>query len=71
MIPNMTATDDMLLDTLALVPVSNHQTPAVPPHSQHNQQLQIVSVSITQQPPHMHNQQNQFMSLIAHRQQNQ
>jgi hypothetical protein len=48
----MTATDDMLLDTLALVPVSNHQTPVVPPHSQQNQQLQIVPISITQQPPH-------------------
>jgi hypothetical protein len=68
----MTATDDMLLDTLALVPVSNHQTLVVPPHSQQNQQLQIVPISITQQPPHgMHNQQNQFVSLTAHRQQNQ
>jgi hypothetical protein len=68
----MTTTDDMLLDTLALVPVSTHQTPAVPLHSQQNQQLQLVPVSITQQPPHgMPNQQQQLMPLTAHRHQNQ
>jgi hypothetical protein len=70
-IPVTTSTDDMILDNLALVPVTTHQTEAEIFQSLQNQLQQIVPISISHGTPQTgQNQQQQitpaqFISILS------